>query len=108
MPRHLHELADRRSLVLHERVAERLLTDPEVLERARRTVSKWRQSSSVSSVYVEAWARILTLTQTAILDVLRDRGETATMLRQVSPFAGALPPRERWMHLKHERLTRDG
>jgi hypothetical protein len=37
---------------------------------------------------------------------LREPGERMTALRQVSPFAGALPPRERWRIWRETRTAR--
>ncbi len=106
MSRHPHEFADRRSLALHEQVAERLLGDPAVVVRARQVVAQWRATESVSAEYAEAWNRILNLPVTDIAHTLRENSETATMLRQVSPFLGVLSPRERWTILRQERATR--
>jgi hypothetical protein len=106
MSRHPHQIADRRSLALHEQVAERLLRDPAVVDRARQVVARWSETQGVSPEYAEAWDRILDLPVTDIARTLREESETSTMLRQVSPFLGVLSPRERWMILRHERATR--
>ena len=106
MSRHPHEVADRRSLALHEQVAQRLLRDPLVVDRARQVVAQWCVTQSVSSEYAEAWNRILALSLVDIANTLREDSETATMLRQVSPFVGVLSPRERWEVLRRERSTR--
>jgi hypothetical protein len=106
MPRHPHELADRRSLALHEQVAERLSCDPSIVERARQVVERWDATQSIAPVYVRAWYQLLRLPIADIVTTLRECTETANALRQVSPFLHVLSPRERWEILRHERATR--
>jgi hypothetical protein len=106
MTRHPHETADRRTMALHEAVAARLLRDPSLIAQAHRVLDQWRQTRSVSAPYMEAWSEILSRPVAAIVDTLRDPGETATSLRQVSPFLGILSARERWKILKDEHATR--
>jgi hypothetical protein len=106
MTRHPHEIADRRTLALHELVAERLLHDPSIVERARQQVERWDATRSVAQFYVQAWNQLLRLPVDDIVSALRERTETANALRQVSPFLHVLSPRERWEVLRHERETR--
>ena len=106
MARHPHELADRRALALHEAVASRLLGNPSLTDKARRVLGQWRETRSVSAPYVEAWSEILSLPVPAIVDIMLERSERATSLRQVSPFLGILTARERWEVLRSERATR--
>jgi hypothetical protein len=77
-----HRLAEERSLEYHRVVAERLADDPTLLERARERVG--------------AWAEYLSGPLASLQALLIDRGEQAAELRQSTPFAGALDPRERW------------
>lgn len=46
--------------------------------------------------YAEAWRQILARSPAEIAALLGEESERMTMLRQVSPFAGALDPRTRW------------
>jgi hypothetical protein len=71
-----HRLAEERSVAYHRVIAERLQRQPEIL------------AGDISS----------------IVSFLTERSELADELRQSSPFAGALEPRERW---KIWRETRD-
>lgn len=91
-----HEVAARRSLALHAVVAERILTDPALLDRARRIVRSWLENGTVGRRWAEAWQRVLEGRPESIAGVLRDPGPEATELRQSSPFAGVLDPRTRW------------
>lgn len=107
MARHPHEIADRRSLALHEQIGQRLLGDPRIVERARQLVGAWRVAQNVSPLYVEAWGRVLELPLQDIARMLGEASEMANMLRQVSPFLHVLSPRERWSVLRNERSTRE-
>lgn len=90
----LHRLAEERSVAYHRVIAERLLRQPEVLEKARRRVESWLTSGA--PFYARKWAEILAGDPPAIAAFLVERSELADELRQSSPFAGALSPRERW------------
>jgi hypothetical protein len=107
MSRHLHEVADRRSLMLHRRVAERLIQDPAIRDRARVRVERWRQSGEVAAEYVTKWAHVLEQSIPNIASLLQALDDEAASLRQVSPFAGVLSARERWELLRQEKAERD-
>lgn len=85
---------------MHRAIADRLRADPALIEHARRRVAAWRASGEVHVEYVDAWARLLLLPVDEICAQLVDPGEHARSLRQVSPFAGVLSPRERWSILQ--------
>ncbi|GEM_PF-348513 len=107
MPRHPHEVADRRSLLVHQRVAERLVQNPAIRDRARARVEQWRQSSEVAAAYVSKWAHVLAQPIDDIASLLRALDDEAASLRQVSPFAGVLSARERWELPRQEKAERD-
>ncbi|HWM94084.1 MAG TPA: hypothetical protein VN493_25225 [Thermoanaerobaculia bacterium] len=98
----LHRLAEERSVAYHRVIAERLLNQPEVLEMARERVRTWLASGAPP--YARKWAEILAGDPLSIAAFLVERSERADELRQSTPFAGALKPRERW---KIWRETRD-
>ncbi|HVS01238.1 MAG TPA: hypothetical protein VMT16_00565, partial [Thermoanaerobaculia bacterium] len=50
--------------------------------------------------YALAWQQALSLPLADLLALLVDPGEPARAMRQVSPFAGILDPRERWEILR--------
>ena len=95
-PVSLHRVAEERSRALHALIAERLVREPELLERARARVAGWGSTGSVAAPYVERWAALLSGPLESLLALLADPSEGACELRQVSPFAGAIDPRTRW------------
>jgi hypothetical protein len=99
-----HRLAEERSVAYHRVIAGRLRDRPEILDNARRRVQDWLASRENPPFYARKWAEILAGDVSAIAAFLVDRSELATELRQSTPFAGALDPRERW---KIWRETRD-
>jgi hypothetical protein len=99
-----HRLAEERSLAYHRVIAGRLETRPETLARARQRVQTWLASGTEAPFYARKWAEILAGETASIETFLTERSELADELRQSSPFAGALEPRERW---KIWRETRD-
>ncbi|CAN5812059.1 hypothetical protein BH11MYX4_BH11MYX4_37400 [soil metagenome] len=84
-----HRDADRRSLALHAEVARRVRTNPELRERARERLSR------LSPAYREAWSALLDGSLERLLETLTDESETATALRQASPFSFAIDPKTR-------------
>lgn len=90
-----HRIAEARSLAYHRAIAERLAADPAIVERARERVRGWL-ASHPDAHYAAAWSAILARAIPEIVAFLVDDGERATELRQSTPFAGALAPRERW------------
>ena len=91
-----HRTAERRSLAYHAAIAARLVDRPEVLDAARRRVEEWGRTGAVDPRWARAWAELLAGDVASIAAALVDPGERMTDLRQVTPFAGALSPRERW------------
>jgi hypothetical protein len=91
-----HGVAEDLSLELHRAVAERLLEDPALVERARERVAGWLRDGSVARPYAEAWQAVLGEPVEAVARFLADPGEKARQMRQASPFAGVLDPRTRW------------
>ena len=91
-----HALAERRSIAYHDAIAMRLGDDPQLLARARERVREWLEHGAAPEFYARAWATLLDQPLAELQRSLREPGERMTALRQVSPFAGALAPRERW------------
>jgi len=99
----LHAAAEKRSLELHRAVAERLRADPALVERARDRVARWLCDGTVAKPYAEAWRAVLGRPLAELTSFLLDPGEEACRMRQTSPFAGVLAPRERWDILRRMR-----
>lgn len=91
-----HRTAERRSLAYHAAIAKRLRSDPAALESARARVTAWSGTERVHPRWIEGWRSLLDRDLATIEAALVDPSEAMTALRQVSPFAGALTPRERW------------
>lgn len=90
-----HRLAEERSLAYHEVVASRLVDQPELMRRARERVDAWLMQVPPPH-HAVAWAEKLSGSLESLRIFLVDDGEQARELRQSTPFAGALDPRERW------------
>ncbi len=91
-----HRLAEERSLAYHRAVAARLRGEPSLLEVARRRVDAWIAAGGRSAPYARAWRELLDRPLPELEAFLVDPSERARELRQSTPFAGALDPRERW------------
>ncbi len=79
-----HRIIEARSLAMHCLIARKIGAELGLLAIARRNVAAWaaRYGDSVPRA-LEEWRAIL------------DAGESASRLRQSSPFAGVLTPAER-------------
>jgi hypothetical protein len=102
-----HAEVEERSLALHRAVAERLREQPEQVTLARQRVASWQRERAVSDAYARAWSEALDGPWESLLALLTDAGPAATALRQVSPFAGILSPRERWRILEDWSARRE-
>jgi len=102
MPRHGHAKADERSLELHQAALEKLGKNPELRPPVVKLVERWleREDQRSSRPWLEEWRDMLTTwTLPAIMDLVLDE-ERGHVLRQCSPLAPVLTPRERWAVLK--------
>jgi hypothetical protein len=102
-----HRLAEERSLAYHRVVAARLAREPRLVEEARERLGRWLQSGTRAGRALSRWQTILQQPIEAIAALLVDEGEEARELRQSSPFAGALSPRERWRIWREVRARFD-
>lgn len=98
-----HRLAEERSAAYHRAIAGRLRDQPEILEKARHRVQEWLTSGAGARFYARKWAEILAGDAASVAAFLVERSELADELRQSSPFAGALNPRERWQIWRETR-----
>ncbi len=73
-------LADARSWALHEEVAARLLTQPELIVRARERVDGWTLRSA-EHPYASAWSELLKMTPEKLKGALSDKGDRMCTLR---------------------------
>lgn len=91
-----HHRLERRSLALHRAMAAKLREHPELLAIARDNLARWSQMGSRSQPYWDTWRELLTQPLEEILAVMTEDSPRMTDLRQSSPFAGVLEPKERW------------
>jgi len=92
-----HEWIDQRSLALDRAIAQRLLADPSLLDRARNTLARWiGQRQPDPPLALREWQDCLErLSFDEIIALITSDDERARRLRQSSPFCGILPPAER-------------
>jgi hypothetical protein len=77
-------------------VAEKLGQQPELLGTIFTNLDRMRTLGEHARPYVEAWQRILDLPLEELSKKLAEDSEEMAQLRQSSPCAGVLSPRERW------------
>lgn len=90
-----HIRLDERSLALHRLVAQKVLADPALLERARANMRRWQENHGSPSFARAEWEQILSGPVDQVAELLVERSERATRLRQSSPFTGILTEAER-------------
>ena len=91
-----HRIGEERSLAYHRAVAARLETDESIILRARAKVVRWLLDGSVHAEYAQAWSALLDGPLDEVVREMTSTSERARALRQSTPFAGALAPKERW------------
>jgi hypothetical protein len=94
-----HSRIDEVSLSMARRVVERLRACPELINVARENLSRWQQrnadSPSLLRCYAE-WQAILDRPLEEVFTLLTAETHEGQRLRQNSPFAGILSPKEVW------------
>jgi hypothetical protein len=94
MKRHGH--IDERSLAFGRAIAGKLVQHPELVQRARATVTRWMTVSSPrTSSTLQEWLAALDGPLAPVVALLTSTDERATRLRQSNPFAGVLSQQER-------------
>jgi len=102
MNRHGHSKADRRSLHLHDVALEKLRRRPELAAAALALVERWLADPRTrpSHEWLEEWRTMLSeWTIDRIAERVLDEAGGQT-LRQCSPLAPVLEPKERWRALR--------
>lgn len=85
-----HRLAEERSIAMHAAIAARMT------EAIRARALERIRTGDLATPYRVAWEAWLALPLDELREKLIHPGEHARALRQVTPFAGVLGPRERW------------
>ena len=94
-----HQPIDTVSLELGRRVASELCRRPEWLDVARSNLERWtHQNGGVPSLRqcYEEWQVLSSRPLEDVCTVFTAETEEGQRLRENSPFAGVLPPREVW------------
>ena len=91
-----HARIDARSVALHRAIAAKLRAAPELLAIAHDNLRRWSATAGRSQPYLAAWEQLLALPLDDLLHRLDQDTEQMRAMRQTSPFAGVLTPKERW------------
>lgn len=95
---------DRRSLELHHAIARLLAREPEsVLRTARTNLRRMAEAGPGARELLAEWRRSLMWPLDELVALLTDPSQRARELRQVTPFAGVLSPRDRWQAYRRFR-----
>ena len=95
-----HDRVERRSLALHRAIAAKLREQPELLAIARDNLERWMRAGGRSMPYLERWKQLVEGPFDELLERIQEESPGMTDLRQSTPFAGVLEPRERWRILE--------
>ena len=96
-----HIRIEERSIALHRAVAERIRENPGLMKEAVKNLQRCRQQffpegRNPAGALLE-WQDLLeNRSLEEVLEFMVSESERARRLRQSSPFAGILTPRERW------------
>jgi len=91
-----HRVLDARSLAMHCKIARKIDQNPALLERPRRNLQRWSEAASGPlPAYIKEWKKILDRPWPDIAAFITSFSDEAVRLRQSSPFAGVLTPKER-------------
>ena len=91
-----HDRLEQRSIAFHRAVAEKLRLRPELLAVAFENLDRWSQSAGRSQPYFDEWRAMLALPLSDLLRTMVENTPRMGELRQSTPFAGILEPKERW------------
>ena len=106
----LHRTHDAVGLEIGRRIAGGLPQHPEWIELARSNLARWSRLNSgapgLLGCYAE-WQQILQRPMEQIVAILTAESDEGQRLRQNSPFAGVLSPREVWQIKRqvHEAMS---
>lgn len=91
-----HRLIEARSLAMHTLIAQKLVRDPKVLDRARRNLERWqRRQVEQAPLWMKEWRLLLERPCDEVAALIAEPSERGARLRQSSPFAGTLSASQR-------------
>ena len=94
-----HLALDTASLEMARRIAAGLATHPHWITHARSNLRRWQSRNSDAPGLLRCYQEWLTILELPIEEIQRrlvEPSEEGQRLRQSSPFAGVLSPREVW------------
>lgn len=89
-----HNRIDARSLAMHRIIAEKLIQNPELLQKAKDNIKRWRLQGVEVSAFRE-WENIIDNGLNNVIRIITENTEESVRLRQSTPFTGILTPKER-------------
>jgi len=91
-----HRILDARSLAMHCKIAQKISSTPELIDKAKANLERWSaKSDGPQPRYLRKWQEILERPWPEIAELITSMSEDATRLRSSSPFAGVLSADER-------------
>lgn len=81
---------------MHRAIAAKLMADPSLLAIAYHNLRRWTASAGRSQPYLDAWGQLLVKPICDLAALIQEDSEWMRAMRQASPFAGVLSPKERW------------
>lgn len=94
--RKTHRFIEKRSIALHALVREKLILNPALVGKIKEHTRRLSSDHPSSAYYFDRWLEILEGDLEVLLNRLIEDSEEMCTLRQSSPFAGIIEPRERW------------
>jgi len=91
-----HARVEARSLAMHRAIADKLRLHPELLAVAHDNLIRWSEQNGHSEPYFDEWKGILDRPLDEVLALVVEDSERMRAMRQCTPFAGVLTPKERW------------
>ena len=89
-----HNRVDARSLAMHKVIAEKLMQNPKLLQRAKDNIKRWRRQGVEVSAFTE-WENIIDGGLNNVIRIMTADTEDGARLRQSAPFTGILTLKER-------------
>jgi hypothetical protein len=91
-----HRILDARSLAMHCKIARKIDTNPALLAIPKRNLKRWSEIKAGSmAMYLREWQQILNKPWPEVAAFITSFSDDAVRLRQSSPFAGVLTPKDR-------------
>lgn len=99
---------DKRSLAMHVYMANKIRENPSLFEVVKNNLERWALVMSNGSLYYLNRWRDLASDMDKCLKTATEDSEDANSLRQSSPFAGVMTPKERSAFLREWRNAKRG